>query len=138
MRTLFFLLLTLFYCFRTFAQEVNWQKATNWTIYNVQNRNIWSLPVDSLAQFSHTKLNNDSMRLFLANITVISPKENPIWMGLYAATCIVDNIKRKIEISTYGGFFYDDYGKKYYQIPPNIQKDWLNFLGNSPGIQSVN
>ena len=105
-----------FYLSRAIAQEVNWQKATNWTIYNVQNKNIWNLPVDSLAKYSHTELNNDTMRLFMRNSTALSPKANPIWMGLYSATCEIDHQKRKIEISTYGGFFYDDYGKRYYRF----------------------
>jgi hypothetical protein len=137
MKTSNIILCILLFSARSFAQGMHWEHATDWTVYNVQNKNIWALPIDSLELFNHKELNSDSMQIFLAKTTAISPK-SPVWMGAYVTTCILDHKKRKIEISTYGGFFYDDSAKQYYQLPLNVQKDWLNYLANFDGIQSAN
>jgi hypothetical protein len=119
------------------TQQPDWQKATNWTIYNIQGKNIWKLPLDSLDLYIHQSLNVDTMKTYLAKVSAISP-HGAAWMGAYVTTCILDNKKRKVDISTYGGFFYDELQKKYFQIPVDLQKGWLDYLGNLPGIESSN
>ena len=115
---------------KLFGQGANWQKATAWTLYDLQGKKPWKIPFDSLGSFSHKSLNSDSMQFFLAKTTTIPLEKAPVWMGAYAATCVLDNKKRKIDISVYAGFFYDEVEKQYYQIPSDIQQDWLNYLSD--------
>lgn len=54
-------------------------------------------------------------------------------MGAYVTSCIVDHKMRKIDISSYGGFFYDETDKKYYGIQQQMQKEWLDYLAACAG-----
>jgi hypothetical protein len=49
-------------------------------------------------------------------------------MGGYIATCKLDGSLRKVELSNYGGFFYDEKTKVYYQIPAAKSEDWLSYI----------
>lgn len=122
-----------------FSQETDWQKATTWTLYDIKGKSIWKMSLDSLPMFPHKSLNGDSMQFFLAKTVTIPLQKAPVWMGAYPATCMLDHKKRKIDISTYGGFFYDELGKQFYQIPLSVQKDWLNYLSDFASfVQSGN
>jgi hypothetical protein len=119
------------------GQASDWQKATNWIIYNVQGRDVSELPMDSLDQFSHHALNMDSMKTFLRSVTAISP-HGAVWQGVYVTTCVLHNQKRRVDISTYGGFFYDESQQKYFEIPVNLRKEWFDYLGNFPDVETGN
>lgn len=73
----------------------------------------------------------DSMSLFIRSAKPLTTKAPLAWMGGYAATCRIDGIQRKIEISKYGGYFYDEKTSAYYQIPPEKIDTWLGFIQNS-------
>lgn len=130
MKSYLFISILLLLNSKAFSQQTNWQKATAWTLYDIQGKKIWKVPLDSLGSFPHKSLNSHSMESFLVKTTTIPPEKAPVWMGAYAATCVLDNKKRKVDISVYAGFFYDEVEKKYYQIPSDIQQDWLNYLSD--------
>jgi hypothetical protein len=119
------------------GQDSDWRTATQWTIYNVQSDHVWKLPLDSLDRYVHQPLSNDTMSLYLSGAKAFSP-HGVVWMGVYITSCMLDNKKRKIDISTYGGFFYDESRRTYYQIPVERQKGLYDFLGNLPGVQTAN
>ncbi len=119
------------------GQVPDWSKAAQWMIYNVQSDHVWKLPPDSLDHFVHQQLSNDSMSLYLSGAKAVS-LHSPVWMGVYITTCVMDDKKRKIDISTYGGFFYDESRRAYYQIPVERQKGFYDFLGGLPGVQTAN
>jgi hypothetical protein len=113
---------------RALPQGSNWSRAAKWTMYAVHGRNIWELSVDSLGVFNHISMNDDSLTLLLAGTTRLSTDKAPVWMGGYVTTCVLNNSKRKVLISSYGGFFFDAQEKSYYQIPAERQKAWLDYL----------
>jgi hypothetical protein len=117
--------------FCSFAQQTAWRKTANWTIYDIQGRNGWQVPIDSLRFFRHKSLNPDSMQRFLAHTNLIIMEEAPVWMGAHFASCILNNKMHKLEISTYGGFFYDETDKKYYELSVDLRNDWLGYLAES-------
>ena len=114
------------------GQEINWNNSKNWKLYNIHNKAGFNYPVDTLVHFNSINLNDDTMHTMLRN-AVIWPKEKySMWMGLYIATCEGEDGKiRKIIISTYGGFFYLQSAKRYYQIPEEITPRWLEWLNDN-------
>ena len=50
-------------------------------------------------------------------------------MGYYVASCRLPNDTLiKVEISQYGGFFYAEKEKKYYQLTDGLKDSWLAYL----------
>jgi|GEM_PF-1143057 len=115
------------------VQVPPWQHAAHWTLYNVRGAKFYRLALDSLNKYNSRPLNDDSMHVFLSESFALPSNKAPMWMGAYVTTCSVDNRRRKIDISTYGGFFYDETEKKFYSVPQDVQKDWLNYLANCAG-----
>lgn len=115
----------------SFGQQSDWQKATNWTLYNIQGKSGWRVPIDSMHLLDHKSLNVDSMRQFLTHTNIITNESAPVWMGTHFTTCILNGKLRKVEISTYGGFFYDEIDKKYYEIEADSRNYWLEYLAKS-------
>ena len=109
---------------------MNWEKASDWTLYSVHGKDIWQLSVDSLDQFAHVALNGDSARDLMAGTAMMSDKKAPVWMGGFALSCRLDHRKRKLLVSSYGGFFYDAESKHWYQVAPERQEEWLDYLAD--------
>ena len=115
------------------AQLPVWRGANHWTLYNLRGAKFYKVPLDSLDSYNSGHLNDDSMRTFISRATVMPSAKAPMWMGAFVTTCMINHKKRKVDISSYGGFFYDEIDKKYYSVPQEIQKEWLNYLAESAG-----
>jgi hypothetical protein len=112
-------------------QEPNWNSSNNWRLYKTNNLDGSSLSLDSLKHISNLPLNEDSIHFFLVKSKSIQVN-NVAWMGYYTTTCdFPGNRHEKILISAYGGFFYDQSTGKYYELPIEIRKDWLEYFNNS-------
>jgi hypothetical protein len=112
-----------------FAQELDWQKANNWKIYSINQFAVFNYPPDTLKNFRSVDLNDDTIKSFLIKVRKLSKEESPVWMGLYFLTCqILNEPVRKVEVSVYGGFFYDEFTKTYYELPEEIRGSWLDYL----------
>jgi hypothetical protein len=134
LKAFFIILLLAVSHFYSFGQQTDWRKTTNWTLYNIQGRNGWQIPADSLFFFSHKSLNNDTMQRFLAHTSPIISADAPVWMGTHFASCTFNNKMHKLEISTYGGFFYDETDKKYYELSAALRNGWLEYLAESGAV----
>lgn len=98
-------------------------------VYSIQEFAVFDYTLDTLKNFSSIALDNDTVKAFLSNVIELPKDEYSAWMGLYFATCQLPEGKvRKIEISVFAGFFYDEVTQVYHQLPPSIQKDWMNYL----------
>jgi len=115
------------------AQAPAWQQSSEWTLYNVHGAKFYKIAQDSLDKYNKRSLNDDSMRAFLTHSSVMPSEKAPMWMGAYVASCTIDHRRRKIDISSYGGFFFDEAEKKYYSVPQEMQKEWLNYLAECAG-----
>jgi hypothetical protein len=74
------------------------------------------------------KMNQDSMSFFVKSAEVLNTNAPLTWMGGYVATCEINGAPRKIELSRYGGYFYDEKSSTYYQIPMEKIDAWLAFI----------
>lgn len=115
----------------SFAQISPWQRSTEWKLYNTGGRKFYRINPDSLKVLPSHALNDDTMRSFLIRSEPLNDK--PLWMGAYVTSCIIDHKQRKIDISTYGTFFFDESDGKLYSIPSDMQQDWLRYLSASTG-----
>jgi hypothetical protein len=108
--------------------QLHWEKATNWTLYRYQGHRLFKIPIDSLSNYDSSALNQDSMAVFLASARTLHPEGPVSWMGGYISTCKLDGVVRKVELSNYGGFFYDEKTRVYYQIAAVKSADWLSYI----------
>jgi len=110
--------------------QVSWKETTDWKIYNPGRLNIFTVPIDSLVYLRSRNLPTDSVRQFLDSVKALPSSVRPAWMGGFLATYIFHGDLRKIEVSSYGGFFYDQRSKIYFQLPAEKKDEWFSYLNN--------
>jgi hypothetical protein len=108
--------------------QVHWEKASEWTLYGYQGSRMFKISLDSLNSFDTLKLNQDTVRSYLATTRILDSKDQGVWMGGYLTTCKLDGNLRKIDFSNYGNFFYDEKSKTYYQLSPSKSEAWNSYL----------
>lgn len=114
------------------SQEINWKNSRNWKIYDIYGQAAIRSTLDTLPHFLSLTLNQDTMQTFLHDVTIWPKEKSSLWMGSYVVTCETDDNKpRKILVSTYAGFFYDQVTRRYYQVPAELVDEWLDFLNNT-------
>lgn len=111
--------------------QVQWNQSSDWTIYQSQARDLFKVPIDSLNSLNTLQLNKDTVESYLSSFELIHPKAPVAWMGGYIATCKVEGIRRKIELSNYGGFFYDEKTNAFYRVSKDKIDAWVGYLQNS-------
>lgn len=130
---LFILIFILFETHICVGQDVNWKNARNWKLYNIQDKAGFKYSLDTLNSFQSINLKNEIMQTFMSNVSEWPKEKYSMWMGLFIATCETEDKKlRKVIISNYGGFFYDQLTMRYYELPDELKSPWLELLnGNS-------
>ena len=119
---------------KCFSQNINWKDAKNWRLYDIRDGSAFNYSLDTLKNFKSIDLNPDTMHIFLLDVVEWPKNKSSLWMGLYVATCELPGKEiRKIEISVFGGFFYDDLTKTYFQIPLSVRNDWLGYFSAMSG-----
>ena len=108
--------------------QLHWEKSKEWTLYRYQGHRLFKIPLDSLQSFDSSPLDKDSMAIFLDTFKSLHPEAPIAWMGGYIATCKLDGVIRKIEISNYGGFFFDEKTKSYFELPLDKRERWQDYL----------
>jgi hypothetical protein len=108
--------------------QMHWEKATNWTLYRYQGHRLFKIPLDSLKFYNSLPLNQDSIGIFVNSLGILHPEAPIEWMGGYIATCQINGALRKVELSNYGGFIFDEKSKTYYQLPPDKTERWISYL----------
>src|SRR5215469_14099862 len=121
-------IIPLLFCSILASCQVHWGQASDWKLYEYQGHRIFKLPVDSLKLYRSLTMNQDSMALFINSATVLHLKAPLVWMGGYVATCRVGGTDRKVDLSRYGGYFYDEKTSTYYQLPTEKIDAWLAFV----------
>jgi len=111
--------------------QVHWDESSKWTLYQCDGYRMFHIPADSLKFYDNLLINQDSMTYFVKSATLLHPKAPLAWMGGYLASYKISGNLRKVEISQYGGYFYDEKTSAYYQLPIQKIDDWLSFLQNS-------
>jgi hypothetical protein len=113
------------------GQTTSFKAAKNWKLYDITTGNLFRYPVDSLKKFHYIELNDDSIHKYIEDVSELPADDPPRWMGAHIATYEIEGITKKIEISQYGGFFYDEVSKKHYQIPDTRIDEWLAYVRRS-------
>jgi len=111
--------------------QVKWNETLNWKIYKIPDQIIFRVSIDSLNQLKNYQLNQDSVIRYLGAADILPDSLNPIWMGGWVATYEYKGQTRKMQISAYGGFFYDQTSRRYYQIPIDRKEEWMNYINHS-------
>jgi len=129
MKILFGAFALLFVTLHTHAQAPEWSRTKNWKLYAGESQQVFSYPVDTLKNLRYRPLDQDSLQHFIDKAFVLSTDRTPTWMGSYLASYESPNGKtNKVEISIYGGFFYDQSSGKHYQLPRELTNGWLNYI----------
>jgi len=110
--------------------QVNWQQASNWRLYRITGNAIFSISVDSLRGMKSYPLRTDSMAGLLDSVHQLAADVKPAWMGGTVATCTCDGKTRKIIISDYAGFFYDQSSGTYFQLSLQKKDDWMDYINS--------
>ncbi|HEV2354906.1 MAG TPA: hypothetical protein VGR89_11715 [Puia sp.] len=110
------------------AQSDEWHESENWRLYGIGVSRFREISLRSLGQYQSRPLNEDSMRAFMAHPTRIAASRVPRWTQAYVATCVLDEVKRKIDLSIDGSFFFDESVRAYYQVAPEIRQSWSAYL----------
>lgn len=107
---------------------INWQQTSHWRLYKIKGSVQFSISADSLNLLKNYQLRSDSMVYFLHSADLMPANMRPTWMGGAVATCLYDGKMRKILISLYGGFFYDQASGTFFQLPTQMKDDWLQYI----------
>lgn len=114
--------------FRGYGQAVDWGKTGHWKLYDVKGQKPFAVKVDSLAAYSSAQLNDDSVHWYLQFAKQWPKEKTSVWMGAFVASYELDGVIHKVEISMYGGFFYDETEKRYYQLEELVKQRWMEWL----------
>jgi len=110
------------------GQDIDWQKTSDWKMYKVNDDGGLGFSVDSLRRLPFVQIKGDSILNFIKQAEIWPKEKTSIWMGAYYVTCQLDGSIRKIDISVYGGFFYEELTHRYYQIPDYLRNGWMSWL----------
>jgi hypothetical protein len=111
------------------AQQVNWKQTRHWKIYALNKAAALSYPADTLNQFKHIELDDSTMSTFLSEASLLPKKKYAAWMGFYMTTYETPGHDlRKVILSNYGGFFFDSFSKRYYELPESLRDKWYAFI----------
>src|SRR6478735_7154402 len=114
------------------VKELNWQNSRNWKMYDIHDRAGFRYSIDTLRNFKNADMGDEKVIAFLKNVIYLPNEKSAVWMGLYIATCELEDKKiRKILLSNYGGFFYDELTKQYYELPEINRNEWIEFLNEN-------
>lgn len=114
---------------RSSYSSIDWEKTKEWRLYFIRSKDAFTYPIDTLKAFRSIPLQQDTMLLFLKNVTQLPEGKNPVWMGAYVSSCqLADGAHIKIEISQYGSFFYVERDSCYYQLRDEVRDSWLPYL----------
>lgn len=108
--------------------QINWQKTTHWRLYRITEKALFSVSVDSLNLFKSYPLRLDSIVDFLDSVNPLPVDVEPLWMGGQVATCVYDGKMRKILISDYAGYFYDQSSGTFFQLSAKKKDDWMDYI----------
>ena len=117
-----------FLLFFASAQSIPWKSTHNWKVYNISGGNIFSYSADTLKGFSYCMLDEDSMQSFLSTVSILPSDDAPVWMGAHLASYEKNEMMYKVEISQYGGFFYDEKNQQYFQVSPQLREKWHDYI----------
>jgi hypothetical protein len=113
------------------GQDTSFRSAKNWRLYDISAGDVFQYPVDTLKNFHYTSLDADAMKGYLESLSMVPAESPPRWMGAHAATYELNGVVRKIEISLYGGFFYDETTKRHFLLPDDKRNSWLAYIRQS-------
>jgi hypothetical protein len=89
------------------------------------------ISLDSLGKLKSYRLNPDTVQVFLNPVSEIPKDSTPLaWMGGVLATCTYQGKMRKVQISSYGGWFFDQETKSYFEVPKDQAVEWYSYVSS--------
>ena len=117
--------------FHISRSQVIWKETKDWKIYNINSRSMIKIGLDSLSKLKSYPLNPDSVQSFIGSANKIPKDSTPLaWMGGALATCTYQGKIRKVQISSYGGWLFDQETKSYFEVPKDQAAEWYSYVSN--------
>jgi hypothetical protein len=114
------------------AQQASWSDTKNWKVYVSAGPAVFTIPADSLSLKKSNSLNDDSVQFYLKSVQPLPKDREPTWMGAWLGSYETSDGKlRKIEIGTYGGYFYDVSSDRYFSLPRPLIRPWQKFIAKN-------
>ncbi len=115
--------------FEAIPQNQIFGKTKSWKLYKLEGNKAFKCPADSLMFMENVLPNADTINIFLQNATAWPKDKYSLWMGSWLASFEDEKgYLHKVDISMYGGFFYDERLKLYYQVSEHEKDKWLRFI----------
>jgi len=126
-----FLIILASLTFHISKSQVIWKETKDWKIYNVSSRAMNKIRLDSLSKIKYYRLNPDTVQTFLHSVNDIPKDSTPLaWMGGVLATYSYQGKTRKVQISSYGGWFFDQETKSYFEVPQDQAVEWYSYISD--------
>jgi hypothetical protein len=114
------------------GQPPDWSNSSHWKIYKGEGMQVFDYSTKTMDTLPHVDFDNDSIQYYLKQATPIPKDHTPLWMGAWLASYeSIDGKTHKVELSSYGVFFYDQASESYYAVPRELSRPWQNFLNSN-------
>jgi hypothetical protein len=111
------------------TQSINWKQTQHWKLYSLNRTPALKYPADTLSNFKYVALGDSSVIEFLSHSKLLPKTMYAAWMGFYIGSYETNDRRlSKVIFSNYGGFFYESFTKRYYEIPENLREKWQAFI----------
>lgn len=128
MRNLFLLFAFSLSTYFLYSQTIDWKKTNNWRLYEVNSRQAFSIKSDSLKYMKSIEADHKLVKDFLAKTHPLQNGKEAVWMGAYLVSYqLADGKPRKLIVSTYGGFMFDECTKTFWELPAFLRDDWREY-----------
>lgn len=119
-------------CEQDKSQKVDWLKMTSFRIYEHSDKGFDSYTDSDFVKLKFVEAGIDDPIFYLGSATNVGKKDF-IYKGCYYCLVTFQNgQKRKLMVSTYGGFFTDLTDNNCYEIKTEwIMKGWHYFLADN-------
>ena len=108
--------------------QIDWSKTSHWKVYKIPEPLIFKVRIYSLSQLTCHPISQDSVVGYLSTSRILPNSISPVWMGGWVATYEYKSQVHKIQISAYGGFFYDQSSGRFYEIPIGLRDEWMTYI----------
>jgi hypothetical protein len=118
-----------FSCEVSRGQTIDWSTTNNWRIYALNNKEAYFYSADTLANFKSVVMNDSIVISYLTHAKAWPVSKSGTWMGIYIASYeTVAKVRQKIVLSSYGGFLFDSWSRRYYELPRELREGWNDYI----------
>lgn len=132
LKSTIFVIVAFVFSTNCYPQDIDWSSTSHWKIYSIKSKASFGFPVDSLQFLKSDSLSDTVLLQFLSHARIWPTEKYSLWMGSFLLSFVTAEHKtQKLIVSSYGGFFYDPSGKRYYELPDADRESWFAYLNDA-------